>query len=139
VDPKSTGTRILVAIDLSERDTLAIARAIELALEAGAHIDLLHVATPLEAQQERDLVGAVEERAHAIRARGLQVTTHVASGDPADAIVDAAIRERPSRVVLAAPSHAPRYETWVGSVSRRVAEHVGCPVDIVRPERKPPS
>jgi nucleotide-binding universal stress UspA family protein len=126
---------ILVAIDLSERDSLALARAVQLAMEAKSRVDLLHVVTHVDELESADVSAALEERARSVREQGLEVVTHVMSGDPAEAIVQAAIRERPSKVVLAAAPHDPRYESFVGSVSRTVAERAGCPVDIVRPPR----
>jgi nucleotide-binding universal stress UspA family protein len=124
---------ILVALDLSQRDPLALARAMEAAQARPARLLLYHVVTREEELGSEDPAAVMERTARALRERGFEVATHLVAGDPADAIVDAVVRTQPSRVVLAARSHDAGYEGWIGSVSRAVAAHAACPVDIVRP------
>ena len=136
--------RILVAIDASECSDRAFAKALELAVLAGARVTALAVEGPLPAYAAT--IGEVEEvkrekdiyfNALAIRARqqaeqsGLDIDVEVRPGHAAELISQVATEGSYDLVVLGYRGHFLR-DHLLGSTADRVAEHAPCPVMIVR-------
>src|SRR6187551_173757 len=119
---------VLLATDLGEASGRATEQAITLAARDSAVLQILAVA---KTQDERlgmeQRIQLVRRRA---RASGVLATSIVWSGDPADAILEAAWTERPDVVVVGA-----RHNRWLarllGSVSGKVAQEAPCRVEIV--------
>jgi nucleotide-binding universal stress UspA family protein len=136
--------RILVAIDGSECSDRAFAKALELAVLAGARVTALAVEGPLPAYAAT--IGEVEEvkrekdiyfNALAIRAKrqaeqsGLDIDVEVRPGHAAELISQVATEGSYDLVVLGYRGHFLR-DHLLGSTADRVAEHAPCPVMIVR-------
>ena len=119
---------VLLATDLGEASGRATEQAITLAARDNAVLQILAVARSHEEREgmERQ-IQLVRRRA---RAAGVLATSFVWSGDPADAILEAAWTERPDVVVVGA-----RHHRWLarllGSVSGKVADEAPCRVEIV--------
>jgi nucleotide-binding universal stress UspA family protein len=119
---------VLLATDLGEASGRATERAIMLAARDNAVLQILAVA------KSHDDRGEMERRIQLVRrharASGVQATSIVWHGDPAEAIVEAAWTERPDVVVVGA-----RHHRWLarllGSVSNKVADESPCRVEIV--------
>jgi nucleotide-binding universal stress UspA family protein len=135
--------KILLPVDFSERSSLAVRYARDLALHFGSELTLAHVLTPLHsevgieiagsmlvdvyrsrtAQAERDL-DTFESEAMA----GLNVRRVLLHGDPASKIVEFAHQE--SVNLIAMPTHG--YGTFrrfiLGSNTAKVLHDADCPV-----------
>jgi nucleotide-binding universal stress UspA family protein len=119
---------VLLATDLGEASGRATEQAITLAARDSAVLQILAVAQTQDERVEMERrIQLVRRRA---RAAGVLATSFVWSGDPADAILEAAWTERPDVVVVGA-----RHHRWLarllGSVSGKVAEEAPCRVEIV--------
>ncbi|MGZ8716049.1 MAG: universal stress protein [Gaiellaceae bacterium] len=136
--------RILVAIDGSECSDRAFAKALELAVLAGARVTALAVEGPLPAYAAT--IGEVEEvkrekdiyfNALAIRAKqqaeqsGLGIDVEVRPGHAAELISQVATEGSYDLVVLGYRGHF-LHDHLLGSTADRVAAHAPCPVMIVR-------
>jgi nucleotide-binding universal stress UspA family protein len=119
---------VLLATDLGEASSRATEQAITLAARDNAVLQILAVAkTHDERVGMEQRIQLVRRRA---RASGVLATSFVWSGDPADAILEAAWTERPDVVIVGA-----RHNRWLarllGSVSGKVAQEAPCRVEIV--------
>ena len=119
---------VLLATDLGEASGRATEQAITLAARDDAVLQILAVA---QSHDERiDMERRIQLIRRRARAAGVRATSIVWSGDPANAILEAAWTERPDVVVVGA-----RHHRWLarllGSVSGKVAEEAPCRVEIV--------
>jgi nucleotide-binding universal stress UspA family protein len=130
----ATIRRILVAAKLSESAIFALEQAVELAKQAGASIDVLHVWRP------RDWLAMPHERAErALEAlvtpywsRGIPIRARMATGDPREVIPRLA-REWGSDLIILG-----RQVATPGSVAEAVMRDAPCPVRTPTPARPPP-
>ena len=136
--------RILVAIDGSECSDRAFAKAIELAVVAGAQLTALAVEGPLpayaatigevdEVKREKDVFfNALAARAtRQAEDAGLDIDVEVRAGHAAELISEVATEGSYDLVVLGHRGHFVR-DHLLGSTADRVVEHAPCPVMIVR-------
>ena len=128
VEPPRHVQHVLLATDLTEASGRATERAITLAARDNAVLQILAVAkTSADRDEMQRRIQLVRRRA---RAAGVLATSFVWSGDPAEAILEAAWTERPDVLVVGA-----RHHRWVarllGSVSGKVADGAPCRVEIV--------
>ena len=65
--------------------------------------------------------------------RGEQVRTHVIKGHAKEAILDEAERFGADLIMIGTHGYNALERAWLGSVSRAIAAHAGCSVEIVRP------
>lgn len=142
--------RVLVATDGSKRAADAVGRAAELARSIG--LEELHVVSACHPynlseldrirsglpEEFRDLVdGEIEAEHHVAEAEvivegyGLRSVPHVGSGNPADAILEAAKDVDADLIVVGARGLGAVARFLRGSVSTRVAHHAPCDVLIV--------
>ena len=137
-------TRILVAIDGSECSDRAFAKAVELAVLAGAQLTALAVEGPLpayaatigevdEVKREKDLYfNALASRAkQQAKEAGVEIDVDVRAGHAAELISQVASEGSYDLVVLGHRGHFLR-DHLLGSTADRVAETAPCPVMIVR-------
>lgn len=136
--------RVLLGTDLGPTSALATDWAFDLAHRNDAAllivsvIDARELALPGGGFQLR--VDQVRERREAAalslvnrgRRSGVNVTFLVWTGDPAEALVEAAASERADIVLVGAHSRGALGRLLIGSVSEHVARHAPCPVLIVR-------
>jgi nucleotide-binding universal stress UspA family protein len=87
-------------------------------------------APDLEAM-ENDARRVCEEAALTARAAGLEVVTHTAEGDPADALVKIAEYENADLIVVGNRGMMGARRFLTGSVPNRVAHHCPCHLLVV--------
>jgi nucleotide-binding universal stress UspA family protein len=104
--------RILVPVDLTEKSLTAVDAAIEMALQSGAEVSLLHVIETIEHvtfDEMKDLYTRLEDSARKglqefskrFSAAGLRVDWAVTYGHRTRGIVDFAIENRVDLIVIA--------------------------------------
>jgi nucleotide-binding universal stress UspA family protein len=136
---------IVVGTDGSESAQRAVAEAATLAEALGAKIHVLVAYRPQrvqvagapegaarvwDVQPDTAAQSAVAEAAAGIRVRGVEVETHTASGDAADALIELAERENAKLIVVG--SRGMHGMTRVlGSIPNKVSHRASCSVLIV--------
>jgi nucleotide-binding universal stress UspA family protein len=135
--------RILVPLDNSPADGPIVAHVQDLARHCGASLLLIHVADGFAARnlQELELRESEEikkdrdyldEIAARISATGLQVDAILASGDPTDEIIAAAVREKCDLIAMGTHGHRFLKDVFFGSVANEVRHKSLVPVLLVR-------
>jgi nucleotide-binding universal stress UspA family protein len=134
--------RILLAVDQTGSSEHAATEAIARAGAAGADLLVLSVVEPhnlhlpggriQRVDQERDRLTAGAQ-AIVLRARrvGVTATWLIWEGDPAEAILDAAVSEGADLIVLGSRARTNLRRLILGSVSSEVARRAGCEVVVV--------
>jgi nucleotide-binding universal stress UspA family protein len=137
---------VLLATDLTAASSEATTRAIDLAVQLGARLLVLHVIDPrhglLRAVGSGHAPRPVEEREDrslslgtvvaAARSAGTTATFLVWDGDAADSILAAAEAEGADLIVMGTRSRGP-VGRLLGSVSDQVLRRAPVPVLVVRP------
>jgi len=141
---------IVVGTDGSATAGRALAQAIALARSTGATLDVVSAYQPVrkarlraEAQeapedmlwaigptQDADL--ALQEAADTAATAGVETRRHPIEGDPADAIVSVAERQRADLIVVGNKGMTGTTRFLLGSVPNKVSHHAPCSVLIVR-------
>jgi nucleotide-binding universal stress UspA family protein len=135
--------RILVPVENSSYDEAILDHVRQLALENGASIVLIHVADgwaarnigqlKLRESEEMQADRAYIETVNAsLEADGLDADAVLASGDPADEIVEAAEREKCDLIAMATHGHRFIGDVIRGSVANTVRHKSLVPVLMVR-------
>jgi universal stress protein A len=143
--------RILVPTDFSDPSAEALATAITLAQQAGAVVDLVHVAVeasfalppPVDVASVPVDMARVMERAtevlafeeQRVRAAGLRCETAMLIGRPDSEIVARASATAAELIVMGTHGRSGLAHALLGSVAERVVQHSPCPVLIV-PKRR---
>jgi len=136
--------KILVPVDLSDKNRGAVEKAAELASQSGGELTLLHVIETIQdvpREELEDFYATLEEKARAsleswrseFAGKGLDVQQDVAFGRRAPEIVREAERRGADLIVLT--SHAVDRDHPVrslGTISHQVAVMAGCAVLLVR-------
>jgi len=151
---RTSGLRVLLAVDESEC-ALAAARWLRaLSVPATSQITVLHVVDPpddrvpqllaLTAPKFREaaqaMIRATKERGRqvlervgkVVRHRGLTIHPVMVEGRPAEEIIRAAARTQADLVILGSRGMTGLKGALLGTVSRRVARHAPCSVLVVR-------
>jgi nucleotide-binding universal stress UspA family protein len=140
---------ILVAVDGSKESDLALADAIDLALESNAKLTLVHVSNPPPGVIRGTPAGALaaaelpEYHSKVLRAAvdtvppELPVVTLLLDGNPAHEIVKAAKEYEHDLIVIGSRGRGRATAALLGSVSHEVLHEAPVPVLVVhaRPER----
>lgn len=127
--------RILAATDFSSAAHNAVARAARLAAEAGARLEVVHVARPLSRsllawlRREPEVAAAIEA-AHrrlddvvaSARRHGADVRGHLVTGVPVTALAAAARRFRANLVVVGARGALRLRDQLLGTTAERLIE-----------------
>lgn len=143
--------RILWPTDFSGLAREALPHAVELAVEAGAELVLLHVVTPPVTYAGPEVAGPVwadllaksraaareELRRIAAGLKGAKVRVHtvLAEGVAFDQILRVARRLRCDLIVLATHGRTGLAHVLMGSVAEKVVRSASCPVLTVRPAK----
>lgn len=136
-------SRILVAYDGSESSARAFPFALELAKRFGARLTVLAVAQLPEpaamVESSAMLDAATEHYAQDFqrlqteaRSEGVETTTHVVVGHPAEQIVHRAAIDKSDLIVMGHRGHSAVKEWLLGSTSKRVITYAPCSVTVVR-------
>jgi len=137
--------RILVPIDASVSSLMAEETAAKIAKKIKATVTVLHVMQELKIgyqlpQSLKDeLLGSIEQRAKIIitNARALfneekvKVETETFTGDPADSILKFSKKDY-DLIVIGACGENEKDTCTLGSVTKKVMVHTGCPILIVK-------
>ena len=135
--------RILVSVENSPYDEAILTHVRQLARENGSSIVLIHVADgwaarnigPLhlrDSEEMRDDLAYIETISASLEADGLDADAVLASGDPADEIVEAADREKCDLIAMATHGHRFIGDVIRGSVANAVRHKSLVPVLMVR-------
>ncbi len=144
--------RILVGVDGSEHSKKAVKYAASLAAQSNGEVILLHVVnvepsgqpviwlTPeVEARDRKYLEELksegemlLKEEESWIRDMGIEVSTHIEFGDPAEKIVEVAEKKKVDIIALGVRGMSKWKKLLVGSVSERVIEMSKIPVLVIR-------
>ena len=137
---------ILVATDFSQTAQAGIDWAVLLASSHGARIELVHallvpnratdfVPSPpdfTEALQEA-ASGKLNEAAEAIRAKGVEVDSHLRLGVPSQVLLQTADDKEVDTIVVGTRGLTGIRHLLLGSTAERVVQHATCPVLTVHP------
>ena len=136
--------RILVPIDLSDRNARTLKVALALGREVGARVTLFHVVyqvpglAAVEMRTFYDRLITVSRQklgrtAKAFAAKGIAVRCEVCVGEPAREVVRAAARWRADVIVMGSHRVDPRRsETGWGTTSYKVGILCRCPILLVK-------
>jgi nucleotide-binding universal stress UspA family protein len=143
---------ILTPVDFSSATRAVLATALELAHATGGNVVLLHAVQPpvittdygLSVEVMRETLAlseaaAKKQLAHLeklVAAKGVAVSSRLASGFAAGNIIEAAKKVRAAYIVLGSHGHTAVYDLLVGSTTHAVIKKAPCPVVIVPGEAK---
>ncbi len=133
---------ILVPLDHSDLDAVALTHAAALAKAHGARVLILHVEEGPASRVYGEMAGTAEEREGSAYLRSIQErfnredivaeTLVEYSGQPADAIVRVAAVRKPDLVVMGGHGHGFLKDIVFGSTIETVRHHVKAPLLVVR-------
>lgn len=137
--------KIVVGTDGSPTAGVALDHAISLAKATGAAVHIVNAyramtsmaaigpdfSAPDRGAMEDDARRVCEEAAASARAAGLETVTHIAEGDPADALVKIAEYEDADLIVVGNRGMMGARRFITGSVPNRVAHHCPCHLLVV--------
>ena len=139
----STGKRILVPIDFSDGSNRAIDQAVQLAGALGASIELFHAyqlpvfalpdsSVTVSPTYVADLTDRAQKELNRQRdrlvAEGLDVSTELLEGNPADAIVERATALNAQMIVIGTHGRSGFRRFLLGSTTERVVRTSTVPV-----------
>jgi RimJ/RimL family protein N-acetyltransferase/nucleotide-binding universal stress UspA family protein len=131
-DPTRSPANVIVAhAYTSDGDAPALVAAASLAAARHAHVHLVETYWPVLSDR-RALDERLTSGAEDLRRGGLQVTTHLAAGDTADAIIDVAEETRAALIVLDPRASSPLTPWRAYSLPARVCARAPCDVLIAR-------
>ena len=134
-------TSIVVGTDGSDTAREAVRQSVELAVRAGARLDVVCAYEPVPRGRLReegahappDAQWAVNQReATAATEAELDVRMFARQGDPADAILDVAEEQHADLIVVGNKGMTGAKRFLLGSVPNRVSHHAPCSVLIIR-------
>ncbi len=151
--------KILLAVDGSEFDQIAVEEVIRWPWPSGTEIRVLSVVHPFpyipldpvavfvfgaahydSLKQERERAARdVDKAAKEIRKRapGLKVAVEALEGSPKKMIVEEAERWGADLIILGSHGHGPAERFLLGSVAQAVVFHAPCSVEVVRGPQTP--
>lgn len=133
--------RILVPLDGSPAAAAALPAARTIACAVDASIELVRVIEPSrDAEESREMLAAAQHNVWAVSDElvrgGVRVSTDVRSGEPGDAIVEAAKSAGADLIVMATHGRSGLQRAIVGSVTQRVLGKSPVPVVVLKPGGK---
>ena len=134
---------ILLPLENSSSDEVALAHVAELARHDGARVSLIHVAHGHMARNQEALHLAPSQEMHAghaylkncrsrLTAQGLEVSAHLAWGEPAEEILSYAEKVGCDLIAMATHGHGFLADVVLGSVTRTVRHRTEIPVLLLR-------
>src|SRR2546427_3458668 len=142
--------KILVALENSQADESLLPHVTELAKRLHSELLLVHVADGwvarnfetlklAESEEMRADRGYLEKTAAQLRSQGLQVSAHLALGDPPREILKAAEAENCDLIAMTSHGHRLLGDLLFGSTIHEVRHRTSIPVLLVRAGSKPPA
>ena len=135
--------KILVALENSQADKTLVPHVTELAKRLRSHLLLVHVADGwvarnfeqlklVESQEMKDDRSYLEETVAKLRAEGLEVSAHLALGDPPTEIIRTAEREHCDLIAMTTHGHRLIGDLIFGSTIHEVRHKTTVPILLVR-------
>lgn len=129
--------RILVAVDFSMCSVAALEKAVGLAQELGASVDVVHVQPPTGSASGGEAVSDVEDKLRdllisAQSRLGVRLHRRLILGEPLHAILEAARMGGYDLIVMGTHGRVGRLRMLTGSVAEGVVRNAPCPVLTVR-------
>ncbi|EEF62429.1 universal stress protein [Pedosphaera parvula] len=135
--------KILVALENGQADESLLPHVTELAKQFNSHLLLVHVADGwvarnydrLQLADSEEIIvdrNYLEQTAEKLRASGLQVTAHLAMGDPPTEILKTAERERCDLIAMTTHGHRLLADIFLGSTIHEVRHKTTIPILLVR-------
>lgn len=145
--PSASSPVVLVATDFSETASAAVDWALELARQQGARVELIHAVTvppsvpgyvptgnlDFESEVLRAAEGRMAEAAAALRDNGVEISTFLSAGVPAQVIRDRARAVSAQAIVIGTRGLTGLRHLLLGSTTQRVVHAAHCPVLTVHP------
>lgn len=131
MDPKN-GMKILLADDGSEHARAAVSLLIDLDLPRQSKISIIRVMTPLQAAEHVTFETALDETKRLLDVTGLEISSELILGYPAEKIIEYAEEYGPDLILLGAKGLRATLGILLGGVAQQVCEYAGCPVMVVR-------
>ena len=139
--------KILVALENSRADESLLPHVTELAKRFGSQLLLIHVADGwvarnfdqlklAESQEMKEDRGYLEATATRLRSEGLDVSAHLALGDPPTEILKTANAEECDLIAMTSHGHRLIGDILFGSTIHEVRHKTTIPVLLVRAEGK---
>lgn len=126
--------KIMLATDFSERSDRALRRAVLLAHQTGAGIDLVHVVDDdrhrrIVDHEVSDARALLKDLSYSLRVvNGIPCRTHVLLADPFAGIVKAVEKNNPDLLVLGPHRRQLLRDVFIGTTAERTIRSVPCPV-----------
>jgi nucleotide-binding universal stress UspA family protein len=131
--------RILVPVKRDATDSAAVEHAISLARMTGGKVILLHVVHTHSRDEAVFLTKRATiylgELAQKFSEKGVAVTSEIKTGEPVEAIAEAARERNADLIVMGTHGHSEARHVFVGSVTESVVRQSDTPVLLVRPRR----
>ncbi|PYM15844.1 MAG: universal stress protein [Verrucomicrobia bacterium] len=135
--------KILVALENSRADESLLPHVMELAKRLGSRLLLVHVADGwvarnfeqlklAESEEMKSDRGYLEKTVAHLRAEGLEVSAHLALGDPPTEIIKTAQREQCDLIAMTTHGHRLIGDLIFGSTIHEVRHKTTVPVLLVR-------
>jgi len=128
---------ILLADDGSPHSQAAIRMLCDLPLPTETRITALTVFTPLQSSDHARFRQALETTRACLQEKGLNASTELQLGYPAEKIIELAERLHPDLIVIGAKGLRATLGILLGGVAQQVVEYADWPVLIVRAPYKP--
>lgn len=134
--------KILVALENSPVDQTLLSHIEKLALILHSHLLLVHVAEGWAARHYDELLlkeseemikdrSYLEERAAELRKKGLEASTYLALGEPAEEILSTAAREKCDLIAMTSHGHRFLADLFLGSTIEEVRHQAPVPILVV--------
>jgi universal stress protein A len=131
--------KILVTMDCSAVDDVIVEHVAALAQQNGSQVFLLHVVHSHTLDQERVLHEqarvCLESRCEALKAKGIEATMVIRSGEPAAEILNEIEEKDYDLVAMATHGHSFVGDVLWGSVSRTLKHSISTPLLLIGPRR----
>lgn len=128
---------ILLADDGSPHSQAAIRLLCDLPLPAETKITAITVFTPLQSSDHARFRQSLETTRACLLDKGLEVSTELQLGYPAEKIIEFAEKIRPDLIIMGAKGLRATLGILLGGVAQQVVEYADWPVLIVRAPYKP--
>ncbi len=153
---KRTISKILTPVDFSDGSRMSLEYSFFLAETFDAVIEILHVLEPITYSPAEPWLSAhhpdhqgLETKAHAEAEKGLarildnlkahqrkRVFSYIAKGKPYERIVETAVQDKVSLIVVCTHGRTGLKRVLLGSVTEMVVRHAPCPVLVVPHQKK---
>lgn len=124
--------RIIFGDDGSEHAYAAAKLICDLPLPSGSEITALAVFPPTRIDHYPTIKEQLEATCQQLRDRGISIQPEVKAGDPAETILDTAIRQKANLIIVGALGLRATLGIFLGGVAQKVVEYGHCPVLVVR-------